>query len=41
LYVTYERERIGVWAYRVLVGGDLRERDHLEGLDVDVRIILK
>jgi hypothetical protein len=38
VYVARMRDRRG--AYRVLVR-DLRERDHLEDLPVDERIILK
>jgi len=38
-YVAHTRERRG--AYRVLGGGDLREREHLEDAGIDGRIILK
>ena len=38
-YVAHLGERRSV--YRVLVGGNLRERDHLGDPDVDGRIILR
>jgi len=40
-HVAYERIRRGACRVFFWGGGDLREKDHLEGLGVDERIILK
>jgi hypothetical protein len=40
-HVAHVRERRRVYTYRILVGGNLREGDHLKTPGLDGRIILR